>query len=67
LLLLHGDAGSGKSVAIRMIEDFIWKRNDAIKIIPIVVKLSELKDPINNAIVETLRSLNYKLDNSHIE
>lgn len=50
-----------------MIEEYVWKRNDPIKIIPIIVKISELKDPINNAIIETLRSLNYKLNASQIE
>lgn len=50
-----------------MIEESVWKRNDAIKIIPIIIKLSELKDPIYNAITETLRSLNYKFDMSQIE
>ncbi|CAD8076630.1 unnamed protein product [Paramecium sonneborni] len=67
LLVLQGEAGSGKSLAIKMIEEFVWKRNDAIKIIPIIVKLSELKDPIHNAITETLRSLNYKFDVQQIE
>ncbi|CAD8054351.1 unnamed protein product [Paramecium sonneborni] len=67
LLVLQGEAGSGKSLAIKMIEEFVWKRNDAIKIIPVIVKLSELKDPIYNAINETLRSLNYKFDVSQIE
>ncbi|CAD8046055.1 unnamed protein product [Paramecium sonneborni] len=67
LLLLQGDSGSGKSVAIKKIEEYVWKRNDPIKIIPIIVKLSELKDPINNAIIETLRSLNYKLNAQQIE
>ncbi|CAD8135320.1 unnamed protein product [Paramecium octaurelia] len=67
LLLLQGESGSGKSLATKMIEEYVWKRNDPIKIIPIIVKLSELKDPINNAIIETLRSLNYKLNVSQIE
>lgn len=51
-------------MAIKMIEEYVWKRNDAIKIIPIIIKLSELKDAINNAINETLRSLSYKFDPS---
>ncbi|CAD8044106.1 unnamed protein product [Paramecium primaurelia] len=67
LLLLQGESGSGKSLAIKMIEEYVWKRNDPIKIIPIIVKISQLKDPINNAIIETLRSLNYKLNASQIE
>ncbi|CAD8136269.1 unnamed protein product [Paramecium octaurelia] len=67
LLVLQGEAGSGKSLAIRMIEESVWKRNDAIKIIPIIIKLSELKDPIHNAVTETLRSLNYKFDMAQIE
>ncbi|CAD8047127.1 unnamed protein product [Paramecium sonneborni] len=67
LLLLQGESGYGKSLAIKMIEEYVWKRNDPIKIIPIIIKLSELKDPINNAIIETLRSLNYKLDASQID
>ncbi|CAK78758.1 unnamed protein product (macronuclear) [Paramecium tetraurelia] len=67
LLLLQGESGSGKSLATKMIEEYVWKRNDPIKIIPIIIKLSELKDPINNAIIETLRSLNYKLNVSQIE
>lgn len=66
-MLLQGESGSGKSLAIKMIEEYVWKRNDPIKIIPIIVKMSELKDPINNAIIETLRSLNYKLNASQIE
>jgi hypothetical protein len=68
-MLIHGSAGSGKSTAARRIEEFIWgiyQKNmgtqDYIPIIPLYIILPSLKDPLYNAIEETLKSDNYRFD-----
>ncbi|CAD8148995.1 unnamed protein product [Paramecium pentaurelia] len=73
-LLIHGQAGSGKSTAARKIEEFLWliyqknkNQTDYIPLIPIFVSLPQLKDPIYCAIEETLRSDNYRFSERQIE
>ncbi|CAK66563.1 unnamed protein product (macronuclear) [Paramecium tetraurelia] len=72
-LLIHGQAGSGKSTAARKIEEFLWllfKKNmniaESIPIIPIFVSLPQLKDPISMAMEETLKSDNYRFNEKQI-
>ncbi|CAD8100657.1 unnamed protein product [Paramecium primaurelia] len=72
-LLIHGQAGSGKSTAARKIEEFLWllfKKNiniaESIPIIPIFVSLPQLKDPLSMAIEETLKSDNYRFNDKQI-
>ncbi|CAD8141735.1 unnamed protein product [Paramecium octaurelia] len=73
-LLIHGQAGSGKSTAARKIEEFLWliyqknkNQTDYIPLIPIFVSLPQLKDPIYCALEETLRSDNYRFSERQIE
>ncbi|CAK90852.1 unnamed protein product (macronuclear) [Paramecium tetraurelia] len=73
-LLIHGQAGSGKSTAARKIEEFLWliyqknkNQTDYIPLIPIFVSLPQLKDPIYCAIEETLRSDNYRFSERQVE
>jgi hypothetical protein len=57
LLLLHGLAGSGKSLFARSLEFLLWKefvQGDQQTIIPIFISLAALKDPTRRAIQETL-------------
>ncbi|CAD8187411.1 unnamed protein product [Paramecium pentaurelia] len=73
-LLIHGPAGSGKSVAAKKIEEYIWlqyqqlnldewsKDLEQIPIIPIFIQLASLKDPYQKAIEESLASSNYNFD-----
>ncbi|CAD8124668.1 unnamed protein product [Paramecium sonneborni] len=72
-LLIHGQAGSGKSTAARKIEEFLWllfKKNmniaESIPIIPIFISLPQLKDPISMAMEETLKSDNYRFNDKQI-
>ncbi|CAD8046507.1 unnamed protein product [Paramecium primaurelia] len=73
-LLIHGQAGSGKSTAARKIEEYLWiiyqknkNQQDYIPLIPIFVSLPQLKDPIYCAIEETLRSDNYRFSERQVE
>ncbi|CAD8049460.1 unnamed protein product [Paramecium sonneborni] len=73
-LLIHGQAGSGKSTAARKIEEFLWivyqknkNQQDYIPLIPIFVSLPQLKDPIYCAIEETLRSDNYRFGERQVQ
>ncbi|KAM3138319.1 hypothetical protein pb186bvf_009595 [Paramecium bursaria] len=73
-LLVHGQAGCGKSTAGKKVEEFIWKFNQTqqqlnIKItplIPIVVSLPSLIDPTNQIMEQTLKSDNYNFDDKQI-
>ncbi|KAM3137494.1 hypothetical protein pb186bvf_010467 [Paramecium bursaria] len=73
-LLIHGPAGSGKSLTARKIEEYLWKqynkRWDKITddfIIPIFIQLPAIKDPKFNAIEETLKSTQYKFDQKQVD
>ncbi|CAK93721.1 unnamed protein product (macronuclear) [Paramecium tetraurelia] len=73
-LLIHGPAGSGKSVAAKKIEEYIWlqyqqlnldewsKDSEQIPVVPIFIQLASLKDPYFKAIEESLASTNYNFD-----
>ncbi|CAK93732.1 unnamed protein product (macronuclear) [Paramecium tetraurelia] len=73
-LLIHGPAGSGKSVAAIKIEEYIWlqyqqlnldewsKDSEQIPVVPIFIQLASLKDPYFKAIEESLASTNYNFD-----
>ncbi|CAD8099983.1 unnamed protein product [Paramecium sonneborni] len=68
VLLIHGVAGSGKSTTAKKIEEFIWKlHNKNIRIrdqilIPIYISLPSLKNPVNQAVEETLNQDDYGFD-----
>ncbi|TNV74959.1 hypothetical protein FGO68_gene15006 [Halteria grandinella] len=73
-LLIHGQAGSGKSTAARKIEEFLWifyQKNkiqeNYIPLIPIFVSLPQLRDPVYSAIEETLKSDNYRFNERQIK
>ena len=56
LMLLHGDAGVGKSIYGRLLEKKLWdscQDHNDVATIPLFIPLPALKDP-NNAIQETL-------------
>ncbi|CAD8089150.1 unnamed protein product [Paramecium sonneborni] len=61
VMLIHGIAGSGKSTAANKIEEYIWKLHEANKkianqvLIPIYISLPSLKNPVFQAVEETLR------------
>ncbi|CAD8187590.1 unnamed protein product [Paramecium octaurelia] len=73
-MLIHGPAGSGKSVAAKKIEEYIWlqyqqlnldewsKDSEQIPVVPIFIQLASLKDPYFKAIEESLASPNYNFD-----
>ncbi|KAM3147532.1 hypothetical protein pb186bvf_000339 [Paramecium bursaria] len=79
-LLIHGAAGSGKSLTARKIEEYLWlqyqkqcynKLWSDIKgtppLIPIFIQLPTLKEPKFNAIEETLLSSLYRFDQKQID
>jgi ABC-type phosphate/phosphonate transport system ATPase subunit len=83
-MLIHGQAGSGKSTIARKIEEYLWDIYDKniaskkwewvkkdssiapspeqIPTIPISVSLPSLKNPLDDAVRETLKSDNYRFD-----
>ncbi|KAM3133405.1 hypothetical protein pb186bvf_014409 [Paramecium bursaria] len=78
-LLIHGVAGSGKSLTARKIEEYLWqqyKKQCLNKLwsdiqgtppqIPIFIQLPTLKEPKFNAVEETLLSL-YRFDQKQID
>jgi hypothetical protein len=59
VFLLHGNAGSGKSLFGRWLESYLWNlfiQGDDECIIPIFVSLASLKYPSRNIIEESLTS-----------
>ncbi|CAK74512.1 unnamed protein product (macronuclear) [Paramecium tetraurelia] len=63
VMLLSGNAGSGKSKAARKIEEFLWKQREInSKWIPIFVSLPTLKNPKYNLFEQALESDNYQFD-----
>ncbi|KAM3147504.1 hypothetical protein pb186bvf_000311 [Paramecium bursaria] len=79
-LLIHGAAGSGKSLTARKIEEYLWlqyqkqcynKLWSDIKgtppMIPIFIQLPTLKEPKFNAVEETLLSSLYRFDQKQID
>lgn len=76
-MLIHGQAGCGKSTASRKIEEFLWDDYKRVffqikwetltnlykkPLIPIFVQLPTLKDPLHFAVDETLYSACYNFD-----
>ncbi|CAD8103768.1 unnamed protein product [Paramecium sonneborni] len=67
-MLIHGITGSGKSTTAKKIEEFIWKLHESnIKIgnqllIPVYISLPSLKNPVFQAVEETLRQVEYGFD-----
>ncbi|CAD8104196.1 unnamed protein product [Paramecium sonneborni] len=65
VMLIHGIAGSGKSTTAKKIEEIIWKLHEVNKkignqtLIPIYISLPSLKNPVFQAVEETLRSDEY--------
>ncbi|CAD8154788.1 unnamed protein product [Paramecium octaurelia] len=71
VLLIHGQAGSGKSTIARKIEEYLWEQqqsqhNKEQILIPIFVSLPSLKDPLHSAIEETLQSEQLSFDKIQI-
>ncbi|CAD8165611.1 unnamed protein product [Paramecium octaurelia] len=63
VMLLSGNAGSGKSKAAKKIEEFLWKQKEInSKWIPIFVSLPTLKNPKYNLFEQALESENYQFD-----
>ncbi|CAK73532.1 unnamed protein product, partial (macronuclear) [Paramecium tetraurelia] len=68
VLLIHGQAGSGKSTTAKKIEEFIWKlhnNNQKIRnqvLIPVYISLPSLKNPVFQAVDEALRQDEYGFD-----
>ncbi|CAD8209585.1 unnamed protein product [Paramecium octaurelia] len=68
VLLIHGQAGSGKSTIAKKIEEFIWKlhdKNQKIRnqvLIPVYISLPYLKNPVFQAVEEALRQQEYGFD-----
>ncbi|CAD8066866.1 unnamed protein product [Paramecium sonneborni] len=69
VLLLRGQAGSGKSRAATKIEEVLWYIKEKVKPhwTPIYISLPGLKDPIHNLIAEALSSEYYQFDNNQIK
>ncbi|CAD8072803.1 unnamed protein product [Paramecium sonneborni] len=68
VMLLSGNAGSGKSRAARKIEEFVWSlHGKSSKWIPIYVSLPNLKNPKYNLFEQALESDNYGFDKHQIE
>ncbi|KAM3133641.1 hypothetical protein pb186bvf_014328 [Paramecium bursaria] len=77
-LLIHGQAGAGKSITARKIEEFLWLQYSkttnnqqwnqlkVVPLVPIFVQLPTLKEPKFLAIEESLQSL-YRFDQKQIE
>ncbi|CAD8122656.1 unnamed protein product [Paramecium sonneborni] len=67
VMLLSGNAGSGKSRAARKIEEFIWNlHGKQSKWIPIYVSLPNLKNPKYNLFEQALETENYGFDKHQI-
>ncbi|CAD8076418.1 unnamed protein product [Paramecium sonneborni] len=68
VMLIRGQAGSGKSRAAKKIEEFIWKRHQRNQQdwIPIFISLPSLKDPIKNLFNEAMESDYYHFDRIQI-
>ncbi|CAD8099382.1 unnamed protein product [Paramecium sonneborni] len=67
VMLLSGNAGSGKSKAARKIEEFIWNQKGiSSKWTPIFVSLPTLKNPKYNLFEQALESENYQFDKYQI-
>ncbi|CAK83935.1 unnamed protein product (macronuclear) [Paramecium tetraurelia] len=68
VLLIHGVAGSGKSTTAKKIEEFVWKlhtNNKKIRnqiLIPVYISLPSLKNPVFQAVEETLHQDEYGFD-----
>ncbi|CAD8114051.1 unnamed protein product [Paramecium primaurelia] len=63
VMLIKGQAGSGKSRAARKIEAYLWKQKlDEKDWIPIYISLPQLKNPKFNLLDQTLESENYGFD-----
>ena len=59
VLLLHGNAGSGKSLFGRWLESYLWElfiQGNNESVIPVFVSLASLKDPSRGVIEESLTS-----------
>ncbi|CAD8109121.1 unnamed protein product [Paramecium sonneborni] len=68
VMLLSGNAGSGKSRAARKIEEFIWNQHGKLSSwIPIYVSLPNLKNPEYNLFEQALESENYGFDKLQIK
>ncbi|CAD8180877.1 unnamed protein product [Paramecium octaurelia] len=68
VMLLSGNAGSGKSKAARKIEEFIWKQKGVqSKWIPIYVSLPTLKNPKFNLFEQALETENYQFDKYQVK
>ncbi|KAM3137410.1 hypothetical protein pb186bvf_010590, partial [Paramecium bursaria] len=79
-LLIHGPAGSGKSLTSRKIEEYLWllykqqcngqlwkDLKDVQLLIPIFIQLPTLKEPKFQAVEETLQSSLYRFDQKQID
>ncbi|CAD8127673.1 unnamed protein product [Paramecium sonneborni] len=67
VMLISGNAGSGKSKAARKIEEYLWLQQGIhSKWIPIFVSLPTLKNPKYNLFEQALESENYQFDNYQI-
>ncbi|CAD8129617.1 unnamed protein product [Paramecium sonneborni] len=73
VMLIHGITRSGKSTTAKKIEEFIWKiyeRNQKISnqvLIPIYISLPSLKDPLFQAVEETLCQEDYGFDDIQLK
>ncbi|CAK70857.1 unnamed protein product (macronuclear) [Paramecium tetraurelia] len=73
VLLIHGVAGSGKSTTAKKIEEFIWKLHNNNKkirnriLIPIYISLPSLKNPVFQAVEETLHQDEYGFDDLQLK
>ncbi|CAD8054298.1 unnamed protein product [Paramecium primaurelia] len=69
VMLIRGQAGSGKSRAAKKIEEYIWKQynSEQSNWIPIFVSLPSLKDPKTNLFNEALESDYYHFDKIQIK
>ncbi|CAD8104437.1 unnamed protein product [Paramecium primaurelia] len=73
VLLIHGLAGSGKSTTAKKIEEFIWKLHDSNKqignflLIPVYLSLPSLKNPVYQAVEESLHSDDYGFDDLQLK
>lgn len=64
-MLISGAAGAGKTTAARMIETHMWRlfgQREVIPVVPILISIPSVHDPLTQLVEDTLESEAYRFD-----